>query len=76
MIFGLARDYKAGENRTIATPREIASIVNAGFTAIVQKGAGERAGFPDARYEQAGARMVDSLAEVYAGADFVVKVKE
>ena len=29
MIFGLARDYKAGENRTIATPREIASIVKA-----------------------------------------------
>ena len=76
MIFGLARDYKAGENRTIATPREIASIVNAGFAAVVQAGAGERAGFPDARYEAAGARIVPGIAEVYREADFVVKVKE
>lgn len=76
MIFGLARDYKAGENRTIATPREIASIVNAGFAAVVQAGAGERAGFPDARYEAAGARIVPDIAGVYREADFVVKVKE
>lgn len=76
MIFGLARDYKTGENRTIATPREIASIVNAGFPALVQAGAGVRAGFPDAGYEAAGARIVPSIADVYREADFVVKVKE
>lgn len=76
MIFGLARDYKAGENRTIATPREIASIVGAGFPALVQAGAGERAGFPDALYEAAGAHIVPSIADVYREADFVVKVKE
>lgn len=76
MVFGLVRDYKSGENRTIATPKEIASIVNAGFRAVVQKGAGERAGFPDEKYAAAGAEMVDTMEEVYAKADFVVKVKE
>lgn len=76
MIFGLVRDYKNGENRTIATPREIASIVNAGFTAVVQMGAGERAGFPDEKYAAAGAKMVPTMEDVYREADFVVKVKE
>lgn len=76
MVFGLVRDYKKGENRTIATPREIASVVNAGFRAVVQAGAGERAGFPDESYAAAGARIVPSMAEVYAEADIVAKVKE
>ena len=47
MIFGVLKDIKEGENRVICTPVEIASIVAAGHTALVQKGAGAGAGFPD-----------------------------
>lgn len=31
MVFGLLKDIKIGEYRTVATPVEIASIVGAGF---------------------------------------------
>ena len=55
---------------------EIATIVNDGHTALVQKGAGEKAGFEDAAYEAAGAKLVDTMEEIYAQADFVTKVKE
>ena len=50
MVFGLLKDIKNGEYRTIATPNEIASIAADGHTVLVQKGAGEKAGFEDAEY--------------------------
>ena len=76
MIFGLLKDIKNGEYRTIATPGEIATIVADGHTALVQKGAGERCGFSDEAYEKAGAELVGTMEEIYARADFVTKVKE
>ena len=76
MVFGLLKDIKAGESRTLCTPVEIASIVAAGHTALVQKGAGAGAGFPDAAYENAGAHIAESAKEVWEKCDLVVKVKE
>ncbi len=76
MVFGLLKDIKNGEYRTICTPGEIATIVGDGHKALVQKGAGEKAGFPDEAYAQAGAELVDTMQEIYARADFVTKVKE
>jgi alanine dehydrogenase len=48
----------------------------AGHEVLVQRGAGSGAGFEDAEYELAGARLLDDLNEVYAQADMIVKVKE
>ena len=76
MVFGLLKDIKNGEYRTIATPAEIATIVADGHTALVQRGAGEKAGFEDQEYEKAGARLVDTMEDIYGQADFVTKVKE
>lgn len=76
MVFGLLKDIKNGEYHTIATPVEITTIVNDGHTALVQRGAGEKAGFADKEYEAAGAKLVDTMEEIYAQADFVTKVKE
>ena len=42
-----------------------------GFDVQVERGAGEEASFPDAAYEEAGARLVD---DAYDGAELVVKV--
>ena len=76
MVFGLLKDIKNGEYRTIATPGEIATIVADGHTALVQRGAGVTAGFADEAYEKAGAKLVDTMEEIYAQCDFVTKVKE
>lgn len=76
MKFGLLKDIKNGEYRTIATPAEIMTIVAAGHEALVQSGAGERAGFEDDAYEAAGARIVDSAEEIFSQCDLVTKVKE
>ena len=76
MIFGLLKDIKNGEYRTIATPGEIATIVADGHKALVQKSAGERCGFDDEAYVKAGAELVGTMEEIYARAEFVTKVKE
>ena len=72
MVFGLLKDIKNGEYRTIATPGEIATIVADGHTALVQRGAGATAGFADEAYEKAGAKLVDTMEEIYAQCDFVI----
>lgn len=76
MKFGLLKDIKSGEYRTIATPTEILSIVSAGHTALVQAGAGEKAGFDDKAYEEAGAEIVQTAEEIFSRCDLVTKVKE
>ena len=45
MIFGVLKDIKEGENRVICTPVEVASIVAAGHTVLVEKDAGKGSGF-------------------------------
>jgi alanine dehydrogenase len=58
------------------TPNLCRRCVKLGATVLVQKGAGARAGFPDAEYRQAGARIVNSAARAWGDVDLVVKVKE
>lgn len=76
MVFGLLKDIKNGEYRTICTPVEISSIRADGHEVLVQRGAGEKAGFSDEAYAAAGAKLVDTMEEIYAQCDFVTKVKE
>ena len=76
MIFGVLKDIKEGENRVICTPVEVASIVAAGHTVYVQKGAGAGAGFPDEKYAAAGATICETAKELWDTCDFLAKVKE
>ena len=76
MIFGILRDIKEGEHRVICTPMEVRSIVAAGHTVWAQHDCGKLAGFPDEAYAAAGARIVETAQEMYAGCDMIAKVKE
>lgn len=57
MIFGLLKDSKTGEYRTVATPTEIAVLTGDGHQCLVQRGAGAGAGFSDQAYVDAGAEL-------------------
>lgn len=76
MKFGVLKDIKVGEYRVIATPAEVSMIVGDGHEVYVQKGAGEGSGFSDEAYAAEGAKLVDTMEEIYAECDFVAKVKE
>ena len=47
-----------------------------GHTVLVERGAGVVTGYPDADYEQAGAKLIDDHEALFDEGDLVVKVKE
>ncbi len=62
MRIAVVREPDAGERRVAATPETVAGYVAAGFTVEVQAGAGDRAGFPDDVYREAGATVSTAIA--------------
>lgn len=76
MIYGILKDTKEGENRVISTPTEVRTIVAAGHEVWAQRDCGAAAGFSDRKYVEAGAKIVSSAEEMWAGCDMVAKVKE
>lgn len=74
MRIGVPKEIKNNENRVGMTPAGVGELRDAGHALLVERGAGLGAGFADAEFEQAGARLVDT-ATAWA-ADLVVKVKE
>lgn len=75
MRIGVPREVKPGENRVALTPGGAKVVRDAGAEILLEAGAGEESGFPDAEYAAAGARVVPSAAEAWE-TDLVVKVKE
>lgn len=76
MIIGVAREVKDHESRVGLVPHGVTALVEAGHEVIVQSRAGALSSISDEEYEQAGARIAGSAAEVWNAAEIVVKVKE
>ncbi len=74
MIVGVPRESFPGERRVSLVPVAIPNLVKAGFEVVVEAGAGENAGYPDAEYTARGARILPSRAEVFGAADIVIQV--
>lgn len=74
MEFGVPKEVRDLENRVALTPSGVTTLVQAGHTVYVERGAGAGAGFTDEEYQRAGAEPVYSTAEAYGRADVVVKV--
>src|SRR5262245_34549798 len=73
---GVPKEIKADEYRVAMIPVGVEELTRAGHHVLVQAGAGHGSGIPDERYQEHGARIVPSAAEVWARADLIVKVKE
>jgi len=71
---GVPAEIKRDEQRVALTPDAAGDLVNQGMEVRIQAGAGLGAGFSDAAFAAAGARLV-SAEEAWA-AHLVVKVKE
>ncbi|NAZ37956.1 alanine dehydrogenase [Rubellimicrobium sp. CFH 75288] len=75
MRIGCPKEIKPQEFRVGLTPGAAREAVAHGHEVVVERGAGLGAGFDDAAYEAAGARIVP-VDEVWQTADLIVKVKE
>ncbi len=74
MIVGVPKEVYPGERRVALTPVVVPMLAKAGLEVVVEAGAGERAGYPDALYQDKGAKILSDRASVFAQSDIVVQV--
>ncbi|MCZ0811443.1 MAG: alanine dehydrogenase [Pseudomonadota bacterium] len=76
MKIGCPTEIKPQEFRVGMTPNAAQEAVGHGHEVFIQAGAGMGAGFEDDAYVAAGARIIDTAAEIFATCEMIVKVKE
>ncbi len=76
MIIGVPKEIKSDEFRVGITPSGVMECIKAGHSVFVEFGAGVGSGFTDAQYSDAGAVILNTADDIYAGADMILKVKE
>lgn len=76
MIIGIPKEIMHDEGRVSAIPETVKKMVADGATVLVESGAGAGSFYSDEEYKAAGAELVDDVADVYARADVILKVKE
>jgi NAD(P) transhydrogenase subunit alpha len=64
-----------GENRVAMTPDSALQLQKLGHSCAIETGAGERAGFPDAAYKEAGVEIVKTAAALWKECDIIAKVR-
>lgn len=73
LSIGMPRENQSLETRLPLTPEGVAIITEEGHSVYVQRGAGDAMSYSDLQYSEAGAFLVDSVADVLA-ADIVLKI--
>ena len=74
MIVGVPRETYPGERRVALVPAVVSLLAKAGVEVVIEAAAGEAAGYPDATYAAAGARVEPERAAVFGAADAVFQV--
>ena len=69
------KELTPGERRVAVAPDGAVRLIKAGLEVVVESGAGDAAGFLDAAYEKAGARVVPGAAVALGEADLLLKVR-
>jgi len=75
MQVAVLKESAAQENRVALTPDSAGRLLKSKVDVVVQRGAGERAGFPDDAYAALGVRIAADAASTSAGARAVLKVQ-
>jgi NAD(P) transhydrogenase subunit alpha len=76
MKVGIPSEIFPNELRVAATPKTVKRLQKQGFDVYIQHNAGVKANFSDKEFEDAGAKIVSTPAEIYGQCDIVLKVKE
>lgn len=74
LTIGVPKELAPGERRVATVPREIAALKKTGAAVLVEAGAGEASGYPDAEYVGKGAQTA-TRTEVFAAADLLLVVR-
>lgn len=75
MVIAVPKEIFPGENRVSIVPDIASKLIKKGFSINVEKDAGYKAGFTNEQYEQAGAKIIGNVEDLYSSADIVLKVQ-
>jgi NAD(P) transhydrogenase subunit alpha len=75
MVAGVLTETLPGERRVALTPAVLPALAKAGIQVVVQSGAGEAAGMPDAAFASAGAGIEATAADVVSRADLLARIR-
>lgn len=75
MKIGVPKEIKNHEYRVGLTPAGVNALIAAGHDVTVETKAGEKIGFSDQSYKDAGAKVVPAVEDVYQ-CEMIIKVKE
>ncbi|MHA6345580.1 Re/Si-specific NAD(P)(+) transhydrogenase subunit alpha [Roseivivax sp. CAU 1761] len=75
MKIGTPKEILPGENRVAMTPDSARMLQKLGHECLIEAGAGEKAGFLDEAYREAGVEVVEGADALWAGADIIAKVR-
>lgn len=74
MIVGVPVESYPHEQRVALVPAVVSVLTKIGMTVLLEHGAGEKAGFPDAAYEKQGVRIAVDRAHLFSDADIIVRM--
>jgi H+-translocating NAD(P) transhydrogenase subunit alpha len=74
VIVGVPKESYPGERRVALVPVVIPNLAKAGLEVVIESGAGEAAGYPDALYVEKGAKILPGRAAVFSASDIIVQV--
>ncbi|TNF20766.1 MAG: NAD(P)(+) transhydrogenase (Re/Si-specific) subunit alpha, partial [Rhodobacteraceae bacterium] len=75
MKIGTPKEILDGEARVAMTPDSARQLQKLGYDCLVETGAGQKAGFSDDLYREAGVTVLDSAEALWAEADIIAKVR-
>jgi NAD(P) transhydrogenase subunit alpha len=75
LVVGVPKEIAPGERRVAMVPRAFAALQKSGVELLVEAGAGDAAGYPDAEYVEKGARIAPTRDELFAAADVLLYVR-
>jgi alanine dehydrogenase len=76
MKIGVPKEIKTNENRIALVPAGAETLISAGHSVLVEKGAGIGSGFTDEDYTSVGAKIAPDAATVWKESEMIMKVKE
>ena len=76
MIVGVPKEIKTAEHRIAITPVGVRELTDRGHEVLIEKDAGDGSSLHDEDFEAQGATIVPSAADVFEGAEMILKVKE
>jgi proton-translocating NAD(P)+ transhydrogenase subunit alpha len=74
VIVGVPKETYPRERRVALTPAVVPLLAKAGLEVVLEAGAGERAGYPDAQYQDKGAKIQPDRRTVFGQSDIIVQV--